>query len=197
MPSRPTAVAVPPLPVRIASASALRGYNTMRWWRTPRASDRIVPLAEYFHQLDAIAGWNRLYGPHGFVQYHFLVPPGQAALMRLVVERLRRAGCAPLLAVLKRHGPGDAAPLSFVSDGWSLALDMPADCPALTETLLALDELVAAAGGRVYLAKDAAMRPGTLPAMYPRLAEWRAERDRLDPLARFGSDLGRRLGLSD
>jgi decaprenylphospho-beta-D-ribofuranose 2-oxidase len=39
------------------------------------------------------------------------------------------------------------------------------------------------------------MRPEMLPAMYPRLDEWRAVRDRLDPDRRLASDLARRLNL--
>ena len=50
-------------------------------------------------------------------------------------------------------------------------------------------------GGRVYLTKDARMRPGVVEAMYPRLAEWRAVRDAADPEGLWRSDMALRTGL--
>ncbi len=57
------------------------------------------------------------------------------------------------------------------------------------------DQHVAEAGGRVYLSKDARLRPEVLAAMYPRLEEWRAARDRIDPDGVWRSDLALRTGL--
>jgi decaprenylphospho-beta-D-ribofuranose 2-oxidase len=54
---------------------------------------------------------------------------------------------------------------------------------------------VADAGGRVYLAKDAVVDPALIPQMYPRLANWRETRARLDPVGRWTSALAERLDL--
>ena len=56
--------------------------------------------------------------------------------------------------------------------------------------------MVIDAGGRVYLGKDAFLGPASLPAMYPRLDEWRAIKARVDPDDVFRSHLSDRVGLT-
>jgi decaprenylphospho-beta-D-ribofuranose 2-oxidase len=145
--------------------------------------------------LDALDAWPRLYGPDGFVQYQLVVPYGAEPVLEHVIAELRRASVPCYLAVLKDFGEANGAPLSFPIAGWTLALDLPRAASGLAAALDHCDELVAQAGGRVYLSKDARMRPDALRAMYPRLEEWRAVRDRADPDGVWRSDLGVRTRL--
>ena len=145
--------------------------------------------------LDALDDWPRLYGPQGLLQYQLVVPGGCEKVLEVAIERLRLAHVPCYLAVLKDFGPANGAPLSFPIRGWTLALDLPRAAPGLGPLLVALDELVAEAGGRVYLSKDARLRPEAVRAMYPRLEEWRRVRDQADPAGLWRSDLGLRTSL--
>jgi decaprenylphospho-beta-D-ribofuranose 2-oxidase len=180
-------------PLRMANRLSVRVLNE-GWFRVS-SHGTLVPLATYFHPLDGIGGWNVLYGPGGFVQYQFAVPPERGDVVEDAVETIAGSGIPAFLAVLKRFGPGTPGPLSFAQSGWTLALDFPVGPSGLPLLLDSLDEMVAAAGGRIYLAKDARLRPDLVPAMYPRLAEMAEVRRRIDPKDVLASDLSLRLGL--
>ena len=189
-----TRAIAPPLPISPLHPKLVRSFNEI-WWRRARDGERIVPACRFFHPLDAVAQWPRLYGSTGFVQYQIAVPDGAEQVLERFVTTLPAAGLAPFLVVLKRFGPGNAAPMSFPFAGWTIAADFPAGQPALTAALDALDDETAAVGGRVYLAKDARLRPDVLGQMYSQLPLWRKVRADLDPFGRFQSDLGRRLSV--
>jgi decaprenylphospho-beta-D-ribofuranose 2-oxidase len=180
-------------PVRMANRLSVRVLN--EGWFLASSHGSLVPFSTYFHPLDGIGGWNVLYGPEGFVQYQFAVPPERGDVVEDAVEAIAGSGIPAFLAVLKRFGPGTPGPLSFAQSGWTLALDFPIGPTGLAALLDALDEKVAGAGGRVYLAKDARVRPELMPVMYPRLPEMAAARRRVDPMGVLRSDLSRRLGL--
>jgi decaprenylphospho-beta-D-ribofuranose 2-oxidase len=129
------------------------------------------------------------------VQYQFVVPFGAEQAMRTVVERLSASGAASFLAVLKRFGAANPAPLSFPRAGWTLALDLPGGSRGLDDLLHGLDRVVLDAGGRHYFAKDAHMTLEAVRRGYPRLEEWKAVRDQVDPHRVWQSDLARRLAL--
>jgi decaprenylphospho-beta-D-ribofuranose 2-oxidase len=99
-----------------------------------------------------------------------------------------------VLIVFKQFGES-FGPLGFPAPGWTMTLDVAASLPGLARLLDEADELVASAGGRVYLAKDSRLRPELLPRMYPRLDEWRKVQSTIDPEGRMQHDLARRLQL--
>jgi decaprenylphospho-beta-D-ribofuranose 2-oxidase len=167
------------------------------WFRKSPTHQVAKPhhMIPFFHPLDGIGQWNRLYGKKGFLQYQFVVPDAHGETVRRVIERLTEVKLASFLAVLKRFGPSDPGPLSFPLPGWTLALDLPVGYHALDRLLDALDEQVMQADGRVYLAKDSRVSPASFRTMYPRVDEFLAVRSRVDPDGVLRSDLGRRLGL--
>jgi decaprenylphospho-beta-D-ribofuranose 2-oxidase len=173
----------------------VRAFNGAYYWRHGRATRRrLVSYDAFFYPLDAIGSWNRLYGRRGFLQYQCVLPrPAGPRPVAAVLERLAASGAASFLAVIKDCGPGSEAYLSFPMEGTTLALDLPYRGPETDALVHELNAIVIAAGGRVYLAKDAVTRAEDFARMMPRLEEWKAVRDRWDPERRFRSAQSVRL----
>lgn len=183
------------VPRSLVTPTSVRAFSEMWFRRAPRRrEDRVLTASSFFHPLDGVGGWNRVYGPRGFCQYQFVVPPEATTAVRECVDLVVGSGHTSFLNVLKRLGPGSGGLLSFPTPGWTLAVDL-AVRDGLEELLEELDARVLAAGGRLYLAKDARMSEQTLRASYPHLDDFRRIRREADPGGVFRSDLARRLDL--
>ena len=179
------------------NALTVRAFNALYWRAGLRAAARgsaLTPWSACFHPLDAVLGWNRIYGRRGFVQFQCVLPPETAeAGLRAMLETVSASGQGSFLAVLKLLGDGQGAPssLAFPRRGWTLALDFPATGAAL-RLVARLRALTAAHGGRLYLAQDATLTRAEHDALDPRAAAFRGAKAR-DPA--FLTELARRLGL--
>jgi FAD/FMN-containing dehydrogenase len=166
-------------PVSLVNRVTLRPLNQLYWRLNQRhLGRRIVHYQPFLFPLDAVADWNRAYGPAGFYQYQCVVPRETAppAIADLLAA-IARSGDGSVLAVLKtfcERWPRGL--LSFARPGATLALDFHKR-PGIELLFERLDALVVAAGGRLYPAKDARMPRAVFEAGYPRLVEFARYRD--------------------
>lgn len=173
-------------------------FNAAYYRRVPVGGrERIVPYRRFLYPLDAISDWNRIYGRGGFFQFQCVLPDASAPSgIRLLLEEIAGSGRASFLAVLKTLGAEGRGHLSFPMRGYTLALDFPRR-GGVEDVLRRLERLTLDHGGRIYLAKDAVLSPEGFRAMYPKLPEFQAVLDAIDPEQRLNSDMARRLKIRE
>ncbi len=191
----PSLASLPAGVPNVINRLAVKAFNELWYRKAPRHHRGIESITGFFHPLDMVGDWNRVYGSGGFLQYQFVVPFEAVDTLRTIIDVVVASGYASFVNVLKRMGHQNAAMLSFPTPGWTLTIDLPAAPPPVRTLVERLDELVLGVGGRLYLAKDATTTPANLRAGYPRLDEWLEVRHRVDPHGVFVSDQARRLGL--
>ncbi|MFZ0219162.1 MAG: FAD-binding oxidoreductase [Candidatus Aquirickettsiella sp.] len=171
-------------------------FNKVYYYHLAKKDQALLAYHDYFFPLDRIRNWPRLYGKKGFIQYQCAIPTKFShSAIKDIFETLRRYQHPIYLAVLKRFGQENLAPLSFPLSGFTLAIDIPIYSDKLFTCLDILDEIVIHAGGRVYLAKDARLKPKAFHEMYKRYPEWLVIKKHWDPHNRLSSSLSRRLNL--
>lgn len=190
----PRRMPVVPLLSKIFSTRNIGNFNSLKWNLSGSERRVLRPLGKELFPLEVLRDWNRLYGAGGLFQHQCVLPtPIARQGCAEILGALHDAGTPPYLVVLKRMGSGNF-PLSFPIDGWTLSCDVAASSSS-ESALRALDERVAALGGRVYLAKDSTLTPQLFEMMYPRLDEFREIRQGVDPGGKLASDLARRLKI--
>jgi FAD/FMN-containing dehydrogenase len=170
------------MPDALICRPTVRAFNSL-WHRLHlRPTRGIAHPQPFFHTLDGIAAWNRLYGPSGFSQYQCVLPLDDdgRAYRRLFDVFVRHCGASPV-TVIKDCGAEGRGLLSFPKPGISIAFDVP-QRGARTQALVdRMNEVVIQAGGRIYLTKDALTRREHFLAMEPRFAAWNEIRRKWDP----------------
>ncbi|MDH3255470.1 MAG: FAD-binding oxidoreductase [Acidobacteriota bacterium] len=173
---------------------SVRLFNELYFRKHPGKPKRsIVHPETFFHPLDAILHWNRIYGRRGFTQHQCVLPEkDRPGATQRYLEALTRRGLASFLCVIKDCGAEGEGMLSFPRPGISIAVDLPMRGD-IQQVVDELNELVLAEGGRIYLTKDTVTRPEHFRAMEPRLEAFLAERMRWDPQRRIRSAQSVRL----
>lgn len=196
-PARARRLSVPfDFPSRTLNRWSVAGLNELYFRRGAAKAGRpfLVHWDPYFFPLDGVQGWNRIYGHRGFLQHQCVIPTAAAGpTLGAILDRIsRRANPSPL-AVLKQLR-SSFGHLSFPMDGYTLALDLPVTddvFPLLDE----IDDIVVAAGGRLYLAKDSRQSRATFEGGYPGLCKLRNIRRAIGADHHIASRLSERLGI--
>jgi len=178
-------------PSSLLNRHTVRAFNALYRRRFRGDQRRFTShFTPFFHPLDRIDHWNRLYGRRGFFQHQCVLPEaGNPGAVRDLLSRVARSGQASFLAVLKRFGAySPEGLLSFPRPGVTLALDFPDRGPVTRELLDDLDDIVVQNGGALYPAKDARMSAEHFRQFFPALDLFIPY---LDPA--FGSGFWRRV----
>jgi FAD/FMN-containing dehydrogenase len=167
--------------------------NTMENGRKYRQS-----MVAFNFLFDYIPNWERIYGRGGLIQHQSFLPKAAAAdVYAQMLAIAKKRGLPSYLAVLKRHRP-DKFLLTNSVDGFSLAMDFRVtrrNQRALVELTQTFDEIVLAAGGRFYFAKDSTLRNTSVQKYLGQdtIAKLRKLKAEVDPGNLLQHDLYRRL----
>jgi FAD/FMN-containing dehydrogenase len=140
--------------------------------------------------------------PGGLIQFQPFVPKAEGErVLRTLIEKCHQTGFVPYLGVLKRHKP-DPFLMTHAVDGYSLAMDFAVSArKGRREQLWAhcrdMAEVVLAAGGRFYYAKDAVLQASSFPRVHGEAAvqQFRALKAKWDPDRLLQTDLATRMGV--
>jgi decaprenylphospho-beta-D-ribofuranose 2-oxidase len=184
------------LPSWVLNSLTVRIFNFLYYGKNfKKEISNIVPYEPFFYPLDSILHWNRGYGKKGFVQYQFVLPLHAKQGLIDILKRISDEGLGSFLAVLKVFGRQDSL-ISFPEEGYTLALDFPVR-KGLFEFLDELDEIVLKFGGRLYMSKDARMKPEVLFKGYPKLEQFKSIVRKYNPSGKLSSKQSERLLLTD
>ena len=174
---------------------SVRAFNALYYWNGKRKPEhQLVDWDSYFYPLDAILGWNKIYGRRGFAQFQCVLPLEHAEQgLSELLETIADAGAGSFLAVLKRLG-AQRSKFSFPMEGYTLALDFPLNTKTLA-LMDALDRITLKHNGRFYLAKDSRMSREVFSQSENRAEAFSRFRQDEGAAGAYRSEQSERLGL--
>lgn len=169
-------------PFNLVRDIAIGPFNKLYRRRARSSQAQVTAYQPFFYPLDALASWNRLYGPRGFRQFQCAIPETTSIpVIERLIETTHRHGHPSSLVVLKRFGtfPSEGL-LSFARPGQTIAMDF-ADRGKTTADLFAdMQAQVMQAGGALNPYKDASMSAADFRKSFP---HWQEFTTFIDPAA--------------
>lgn len=184
------------LPSFVLNQYSVKAFNFFYYQKNIKKHiSNVIPYDPFFYPLDKILEWNKGYGKNGFLQYQCVLPLDSSEKgMTEILYRIRQKNMGSFLAVFKVFGRQNNL-ISFPMEGGTLALDFPIRkdlFPFLDE----LDKVVLDYGGRLYLTKDARMKPEVFWKSYPGAQQFYELVKKYNPDYKFRSMQSDRLGIT-
>lgn len=180
-------------PLNLINKLSLTAFNAAYFHKAKAGThESIAKWQSYFYPLDAISGWNKLYGPKGLFQHQSVYPlaDGRETTIKLL-DCAKRHNHASFLTVLKRFGAMNSSGIfSFPREGFTLTLDFANQGACTLKFLRELDDITMSAGGAVNPYKDQRMAPDVFEASFP---NWRSLEAHRDP--KFMSNFWQRTAM--
>jgi len=189
-------------PPWILNKYSMKIYNILRFKKyseTPQ--DEIIDFDDFFHPLDKIKNWNKLYGKNGFIQYQCIIPETDETLQNIktLLTTIKERNLFSYLAVIKYHSDNNYKnpTLVFTQKGYSIALDFP-NTEKVRNLICDLNDYITNINGKTYLAKDALLTEEQFNSIYnKKLTEWKKTISDADPNKIFVSEMSKRLGFKN
>ena len=158
-------------------------------------------LVGFSFLLDYVPNWRNAYLPGGFIQYQSFIPRDKAKeVFSKQIQMQQDAKLEAFLGVFKLHKP-DKFLFSHAVDGYSMALDFKVtrrNWKRLEKLCHQMNEVVLAAGGRFYFAKDSTLRASDVKSYLGEstLKTFQTLKSKYDPEGLLTSNLASRLDLN-
>ncbi len=175
--------------------------NRAKYWagKLQHGKQALNSYAAANFMLDYVPHWKKAYLPGGLLQHQSFLPKATSEqAIREMLTLCQARGYPSYLGVIKRHPADDKYLLGYSLDGFSLAMDFRVTArnrAELLQLMYDLDDIVVAAGGRFYFAKDAHLRPESVSASLgaERMQTLIALKRQYDPANLLQTNLSRRL----
>ncbi|MBA2651869.1 MAG: FAD-binding oxidoreductase [Tatlockia sp.] len=184
---------MPQIPMRFINTWTMKQFNRF-YFNHPRKKEVILSLPQFNNPLDSIKNWTHLYGKNGLLQFQALFDQEQAlSAIDELIKLIRSHQAIPTLAVLKYFTKTGSGLLSFAQPGFTLAIDFVNNTQS-RQAIIAMNEWITRAGGKIYLAKDILLSKDQFRQQYPKHEEFSNLLKRYQ--STMCSDMSKRLGIS-
>ena len=151
-------------------------------------------LNEVLYPLGLLTDSRTMAKKRKIVQVQFSIPLRYESSIDKLLELLTKDQF-PIICSIKKTGKKETnLNLSFLQEGWTVAVDFPAENFNF-KSIRNFYKLLISYDGKVYLAKDSTLNEEEFKLMYNNYPEWKKVVKKIDPENKYQSELSNRLGL--